>query len=166
MGFEDRPDYFVDSEQEEHSAPVAGDCIDFGERDGYVDRPQRKPRRRHHPMLILLLAIIAVCSGIVYIRYWVPYVDEATVTGHITDIERRGILFKTYEGRMTALQPHNDSIREFDFVIMDTALVRRLQAVQAGGDRVVLVYERYYGILPWRGNSTNVVTGWHYPPQP
>ena len=41
---------------------------------------------------VLFLALIAAC----WLRYFSPYVEEATQYGYVEHIEKRGTVFKTY----------------------------------------------------------------------
>lgn len=131
----------------------------------------KPPRKRRHHFWIWFLLILIVALGItVYFRYFSPYITDARVSGYITEIERRGIVFKTYEGQMISESALTDTTRvysrDFSFSIADTALVSRLQQLQGTGRPVTLVYERYYATLPWRGNQPCVVTGIVNAPQP
>lgn len=169
---EKHSDYFVDdsgnSESQETSSE-AGNRIDFGE-DSRNTTGQRVPaeqpasggrRRGRRWIAILVVVCIVVISGLVYVRYFNPYAVESQVTGYVTNVERRGIIFKTYEGDMITESNLTDTAhvysRAFTFTIPDAELARRIQATQGSGKKVKLYYSKYYGVLPWRGASKNVV---------
>lgn len=110
-----------------------------------------------------LLAIICVVLAIViYFRYFNPFVDDAIEQGHIMKVERRGLIFKTYEGEListTALK-NSDAIyqRDFTFSFANDSLGKEAMRLQTTGELVTLHYVSYDGIVPWRGASKNVVT--------
>lgn len=75
-------------------------AFDFGENAGhdYESMPV-KPRRRGRRILIWFFIIVICALGLtVWIRYFVPYVTESQTTGFVTLVEKRGIIFHTFEG--------------------------------------------------------------------
>lgn len=123
------------------------------------------PRKRHRLRRVLVwfgIIVMASLAVIGYLRYFNPYVTDAHARGYITSVERRGIIFKTYEGEMITEQALTDTLRvysrDFSFTIPDEKMARRLQEMQGTGRPVTIVFSRYYGMLPWRGGSTAVVT--------
>jgi len=106
--------------------------------------------------------VAAVLTIAIILRYFVPYVSEARVTGYITSVERRGLLIKTFEGEMITESSLTDTTRvysrDFSFSVDNDSLARRLQDFQGTGRAVVVTYKRYYGMIPWRGASTCIVT--------
>ena len=169
MNLDEHKDYFLD-EDEHEATPASGTVIDFtpGRTAIPAKEPERqeKPRSRHRGRKFFawfIVIVIIVLAGLFYVRYLNPYAVEARTTGYVTDLEKRGIIFKTFEGTMATESALGDSskvyARNFTFTVPDTLLARRLQDISTGSSRkVTLVYERYYGMLPWRGGSTNVVT--------
>lgn len=120
-------------------------------------------KRRMRVWVWCVLAILAVALGVaLWLRYFNPYVMDAKVAGYVTNVERRGILFKTYEGEMISEASLVDTTkiyqRDFMFSVENTSLARRLQSLQSTGRPVRLTYKRYYAPVPWRGASTVVVT--------
>lgn len=169
---DDKPDYFLasDTETEEtdpvtEQAPAAGNTIDFGAGHTVNDcAGSVKPRRRGHKWLwIAALVCVATLAGVFYLRYCSPYVTDARMRAYIINVDKRGLLFKTYEAEVVSESALADTARvysrEHQMSVTDAALARRLQAVQGTGRPVTLLYERYYGTLPWRGGSKYVVTG-------
>ncbi len=169
MNLDEHKDFFLD-EDEHDEAPGKGTVIDFT--PGRPATPEKEPQRqekvrpRHRGRKFFawfIVIVVLVLAGLFYVRYLNPYAVEARTTGYVTDLEKRGIVFKTFEGTMATESALGDSskvyARTFTFTVPDTALARRLQDISTGPSRkVTLVYERYYGMLPWRGGSTNVVT--------
>lgn len=170
-------DYMFDDE--EHEAPrrdpvakTQGPEIDFLHEDtaakseptpspAAASAPRRRHRGRKFLFIVALLAII--CGGVAfYLRYCSPYVTDARVTGYITSIEKRGFVFKTFEGEMVTESSLTDTVRVYSrpmaFSVESDSLARRLQALQGSGRPVTLTYERYNATLPWRGSSVNIIT--------
>ncbi len=163
--------YTHDGEQDTASG---GGKIDFSDSDRVTDAPQSasassttsgSPRPRHRMRKFLLwvgFVIVVALAATIYIRYFNPYVTDARVRGYVTTVERRGILFKTYEGEMITEQSLADTIRvysrDFTFTIPDEEMAKELQQYQGTGRQVTVTYSRYYGMLPWRGASTAVLT--------
>lgn len=123
--------------------------------------PRRHPLRR--ALIWCGVAVAAVLAAVAWLRYFNPYVEDAKTTGYITSVERRGIIFKTFEGQMITNESLTDTTRvysrDFAFSIPDDSLARAIQAWQGTGRPVTLTYKRYYGSLPWRGASLTVATG-------
>lgn len=172
---DDYPDYYLGDDDEQ---PRQGRRIDFvpqgsgrpmddydddeeelhdeTERDDYRGpRPERRRRRGGFNFTGLLTALLVVAASLtVYFRYITPYAQESVVTGTVLGVERRGLIFKTYEA--TVLMP-DGTTAEVSVASEDVA--RKMQALQGTDTQVNLECERYYGAAPWRGKSTTVVTG-------
>lgn len=110
--------------------------------------------------------VLVIASVIAYFRYLSPCVDDAVMEVCVTHIEKRGVLFKTYEAEIVVPESsaggsHDATpyIRPSAITVSDPAVAERLSALQATGQPVRLRYRRYYGTLPWRGESKTVVTG-------
>lgn len=168
---DEKPDYFVGDNRDKDSAaaPDAGATLDFGDggHDGYsFDNRDRAPKRhsRGRRIVAWVIAVCVVALAIVgYFRYFNPYATEARIDGYVVNVERRGLLFKTYEAEIISESALTDTARVYSRTltvsIPSANLAHRLQAMQGSGRRVSLVTERFYGMLPWRGASTTVVTG-------
>lgn len=123
-----------------------------------------QPKKRKSHFWAWALTIIIIGLGVTcYFRYFNPYITEARVTGYITQIERRGMIFKTFEGQMITESALTDTTRiysrDFSFSVADQTVVKQLQNLQGSGKPVTLEYERYYATVPWRGSQPVVVTG-------
>lgn len=168
---DDHRDYFIEEDDtpkssernisfvDEQSTPQSsGGSMD----DSHREDNKKYSRWKRRIAMTIIIVVIAL-SGLIFIRYFNPYVDDARETGYVVSVERRGIVFKTYEGMMLTPESFSDTTqvyqRDFTFSIPDRQLARRLQEMQGTGQKVTVVYERYYGILPWRGASKIVVTG-------
>lgn len=185
---DDSDDYFLHdfSEENDNTAstpqPGAGDApvtdtpdtpreqternFDFNGTPGVTPDPPARPRRRRsrwrRTMWWVFLVLFAVLAGAFYIRYFVPHTTESKVTGFITNVEKRGIVYKTFEGEMISQSRLVDKEhlyqRDVVFSIPDDSLGRALQALQGTGHPVELTVKRYYGTIPWRGATNTIVT--------
>lgn len=177
MDSDERPDNFLNSEEVDkarrekeaqtttEAAPANAatdpDVAADGGRGGETSR--QKPRRRGRRVLAWLILLVFIPLGVIaWLRYLNPYVVDAQESGYVYNVERRGVIFKTFEGEMIADRSLRDSSRVYpqhlQFSVPDDSIARLLQEYQNRGTRVTVTYERYSGTLPWRGASVNVVT--------
>ena len=122
-----------------------------------------KPRRRARFYLWLVLA--AVCAGAIvtiYLRYFSPYIEDATQYGYVENIEKRGMLFKTFEGTLIPYKELMDTTRvyhrDFIFTAADVKVATELKRAELDHRPVRVEYKRYFGTLPWRGASQIIIT--------
>lgn len=140
-----------------------GKSFDFdgGAAGGGPSAPQPKPRRRHRWWWFWLI-LFGLAAGAFYVRYYVPHTEESKITGYVTNVEKRGLVFKTFEGEMISEKQLADSNkiyqRDVTFSMPDDSMGRAVQAWQDSGRPVVLTVKKYYGTLPWRGASGTIVT--------
>lgn len=110
---------------------------------------------------IILLSIIIVGLGIfLYVWFYVPFSDEGVKVGQLNDIKHKGIVFKTYEGKLIqsgfwAGQSGMQS-NTFEFSVEDDNVAQQLKRLNEN-QIVKLHYKEYYGVLPWRGYSKYIV---------
>lgn len=138
--------------------------ISFGSGSDQTPSNGKKKTHRWRKFLLWLTVIIVIVLSIaIYIRYFNPYVTDARVSGYVTNVEKRGLFFKTFEGEMISQQkladPTHIYTRDFYFTVTNDSVADILQGIQGSGRLVTLTYDRYWGVLPWRGGSTIVVTG-------
>ncbi|MCD7901714.1 MAG: hypothetical protein LUH22_18220 [Bacteroides sp.] len=105
--------------------------------------------------MILLLGLILFIG----IRYYYPY-GEGVKSGQLNFVVHKGIIFKTYEGKLIQSgfwsdKPGGIQSNEFNFSIADSQIADSL--MKAGGKIVDLHYKEYFGALPWRGYSRYIV---------
>lgn len=125
------------------------------------EQPQPSPRKkRGHGWMWFFVIVALVLAGALTVRYFIPYITESRVTGYVTLVEKRGIVFPTFEGEMISESQLADTSRIYSrdvyFSIPDDEMALRLQQYQGTGRPVTVTFKKYYGTLPWRGAS-NVV---------
>ena len=112
---------------------------------------------------LVSIALVLVLSGIVYYKYYFPF-GEGVISGELNYMVHKGILFKTYEGKLiqsgfrstgasagAAIQSY-----EFEFSVKNKEIAEKLML--SSGRDMELRYVEYKGTLPWRGFSKYVVT--------
>ena len=108
-----------------------------------------------------VIVIIALCVA-VYLRFFSPYIDDATQYGYVDHIERRGTIFKTYEGVLIPYKELLDTTRvyqrDFIFSAANAEIGKRLIDFQDSGLPVRVRYKKYNATLPWRGSCKIIVT--------
>lgn len=125
------------------------------------------PAKRRMIWLWIGAALIVIALILtVWLRYFSPYVDEATQYGYVNKIERRGTIFKTYEGELLPFRNVLDTTR------VDTLSVNRdeltftavpkvaatLRTCLYSNRPVRVTFKRYHATLPWRGDSKTIIT--------
>jgi hypothetical protein len=96
--------------------------------------------------------------------YWGTY-DDGVMAGKILRISERGVLFKTYEGKINletfgALRGASPIAESFDFSVekSETELIKELQTVALSGERINLYFKKRYARFPWRGETKYFAT--------
>jgi hypothetical protein len=122
----------------------------FGER---VKRNTKTIVRR----LLLILLILGI--GTFAFLYWGTY-ENGVMAGKILRISQKGILFKTYEGKINletfgALKGASPIAESFDFSVEkdEQELIMQLEEVALSGERVNLYFVKRYARFPWRGDT-------------
>jgi hypothetical protein len=110
-------------------------------------------------IFLTTLLIVLVGSGIFYWRYFYVF-GEGVKAGELNFMVRKGVFFKTYEGRLIqtgykSVVPGSVQSNEFDFSATDVKIAETLML--SGGQLVELHYKEYFGAIPWRGNSKYIV---------
>lgn len=126
---------------------------------------ETEPRHRHRgrKFLVWIITLAVIALGVTfYLRYCNPYVAEAHMQAYVTGVEKRGMLFKTNEAQLISREAVTDTVHLYTHAlslsVASDSLVGVLRSYQGTGRPVTIVYERYYGSLPWRGASTGVIT--------
>lgn len=116
----------------------------------------RRPFRKFFRWVGLILGAGLIL--IVYFRYYFVF-GEGAKAGELNYLVHKGVLFKTYEGRLIQSGVRGQSgamqSNEFMFSVEDPELARKLMA--NSGQVFNLHYREYRGALPWRGVSVYVV---------
>ncbi|MCM1440400.1 MAG: hypothetical protein NC131_14525 [Roseburia sp.] len=125
-------------------------------------QPRRHHRARH--MLIIIILIALIVGGLAfYLTFISPYATDSRVSGYVTNIEKRGFVFKTFEGEMVTESALADTSHIYNlplaFSVKSDSIASILQSYQGTGRPLTVVIERYNATLPWRGSSKNVVVG-------
>lgn len=96
-----------------------------------------------------------------WLRYFSPYVEGAVQYGYVENIDKEGIVFKTFEGVLIPYKELFDTTRiyqrDFVFTAADAKIAAKLKLMEKGAVPVRLEYDRYHATLPWRGASKIVV---------
>ncbi|WP_226389242.1 hypothetical protein [Penaeicola halotolerans] len=106
------------------------------------------------PIGLVVLAII------IWWRYFFVF-SEGVKAGDLNYFEKKGFVFKTYEGRLVQAgfqspTPGGLQSNEFRFSVESDEIASKLE--RASGRFVELRYKEYFAPVPWRGASTYVVT--------
>ena len=163
--FFDGPDFLEDEKKEKKpQEPVySPDTPDYWEQD--------EPKFEHLKFsrkgtFYVILTSFAVLLGLIiafYLRFCSPYIDGAVAYGYVDHIERRGTVFKTYEGTLINYKDLHDTTRlykrDFVFTASNKGVATALKYKQQEGKPVKVDYKVYHATLPWRGASKIVITG-------
>lgn len=122
-----------------------------------------KPHSRI-PFWVWIAAAVVVIGLVVgcWIRYFSPYVEDATQFGYVEHIEKRGTIFKTYEGTLIPYKELMDTTRiysrDFIFSVEDNKTAAKLKKALYDARPIRVSYKKYHATVPWRGASKIVVT--------
>lgn len=126
-----------------------------------MSKPQKsEKRKRWKKPLFITIAVLIVGFGVFFgIKFYYPF-GEGVKTGQLNYVVYKGIIFKTYEGKLIQSgfwtnKPGGIQSNEFEFSVRDKELAEKL--MHAGGQIVELHYKEYFGALPWRGYSKYIV---------
>lgn len=110
----------------------------------------------------ILWFTVLILIGVGIFFWWRYYFvfGEGVKSGTLNFVVYKGVVFKTYEGRMIqtgykSQVPGSVQSNEFDFSITDPTVAETL--MMAGGKVVEVHYTEYNGALPWRGVSKYIV---------
>jgi hypothetical protein len=113
---------------------------------------------------ILLLAGVVVGLIVFAFFYWATY-EDGVMAGKILRISEKGVLFKTYEGKINletfgAMRDTSPIAESFDFSVekSEHELIQQLQQVALSGERVNLYFVKRYARFSWRGDTKYFAT--------
>jgi hypothetical protein len=112
---------------------------------------------------ILRIGVIIILVVLVIGFWWRYYFvfGEGVKAGNLNFFVRKGVVFKTYEGRLIqdgfkTASPGALQSNEFEFSVTSDSIASILD--RSSGKIVELRYKEYLHPLVWRGMSTYVVT--------
>ena len=124
-----------------------------------------KPTPYRHRRLIVYSSTILLLFAVIfalYIYFFTPCVDEAETYGYVENIEKRGLIFHTYEGVILPYRSVMDTARVYDkdfvFSVNNVHVATELKMKQQTGVPVRVEYVRYRTRFPWRGEEKTIVT--------
>jgi hypothetical protein len=107
---------------------------------------------------ILWTFVTVLVVALIAFGYWRFYFvfAEGTKAGQLNTFQKKGIMFKTYEGKIIQSGfKANVQSNEFEFSVENERIAEQL--LQNSGREVELHYKRYFGSLPWRGVQSYIV---------
>lgn len=109
---------------------------------------------------ILSIVLIIALAIFIWWRYFFVF-SEGVKSGDLNYFEKKGVVFKTFEGRVVQAGFQSPSAgalqsNEFRFSVVDESVAQKLD--RASGQFVELRYKEYIRPVPWRGASPYVVT--------
>lgn len=110
--------------------------------------------------VLWLLGILIFAFGIfIYVRFYYVF-GTGVKSGELNYLVYKGVLFKTYEGKLIqsgfrADKPGGLQSNQFDFSVVDKKIAEQLMI--SSGKNVQLHYKEYFSTLPWRGYTKFVV---------
>ncbi|MCB0764459.1 MAG: hypothetical protein R2815_09815 [Flavobacteriales bacterium] len=112
--------------------------------------------RKYLWRILLVLLLILGITG--YFRYFWVF-GTGVKSGELNYVVHKGVMFKTYEGKMiqTGIRSQAGTLQSFEFMfsVEDEAIATTLMA--NSGKQFNLHYREYVAALPWRGHSKFVV---------
>ena len=106
----------------------------------------------------VLVILLLVMAGVTYFRYFWVY-GTGVKAGELNYVVHKGVLFKTYEGRMiqTGIRSQAGTLESFEFIFSVADKNVADQLMVNSGNQFNLHYREYLAALPWRGHSRYVV---------
>ncbi|MEX2512756.1 MAG: hypothetical protein WD398_07615 [Cyclobacteriaceae bacterium] len=107
-----------------------------------------------------IIVVFIIIAGIFWWRYYFVFA-EGVKAGNLNYFEKKGFLFKTWEGRLVQdgfQSPNPGALQsnEFRFSAKGDSVAIMLE--RSGGQFVELRYKEFLNPIPWRGASKYVVT--------
>ena len=112
-----------------------------------------------------LILFVLGFAGLYSFYYFAIY-EEGVMAGRVLSVTQRGMIFKTYEGKLSVesfgslkgVSPIAET-RDFSVESDETEVIKDLEKVAASGERVNLRFIRRYKTFPWRGETKYFVIG-------
>ncbi len=124
-----------------------------------MDNLQPKKKKGKKWLAWFFALLILLLAGFVYWKYYFV-LGVGVKSGELNYIVYKGVLFKTYEGKVIqsgyrADKPGGLQSNQFDFSVTDKKIAELLMT--ESGKHVQLHYKEYNGSLPWRGYTKYIV---------
>lgn len=153
---DDEFDDIVDDETpaETDKAPKRTDNDDdFDDDDDYITPPSQIRRRR---LRIALWAIAAVVIVFAFVKIVMlgRTVDEGNVRAFAISLEKKGLIFDSYEGEFAYENAPDSLIR---FSVTDAKVGKYIYRIMQTDSVLLLSYRRYRAAMPWRGETKTEV---------
>ena len=110
---------------------------------------------------VFIIILLAVSFFIYYGTY-----SEGTQAGVVMKITKKGVLFKTWEGRLdmgtvgkSRKEDLGSKIFEFSIHKENQTLIKQLKEAQLVGERVNLIFEQKYMRFLWEGETKYFAVG-------
>ncbi len=165
--YQEKNDYFENSDEPEVKPAEPKKPVYTPDDPAYWEEESEwehlKPRFRFRWWVwaagaFVIVGLIIAC----WLRYFSPYIEDATQFGYVENIEKRGTVFKTYEGVLLPYKELMDTTRlyrrDFIFTAKNDSLAALLKRAQFASRPVRIGYKQYHATLPWRGASKVIVT--------
>lgn len=124
----------------------------------------RLKRRTKKIVKLVFISLLVIAIAVFAFLYWATY-EEGVMAGKVLRISEKGMLFKTYEGKINletfgALRGASPIAESFDFSVYksEDELIEELRKVSLSGERVNLYFEKHYLTFPWRGDTKYFAT--------
>ena len=107
---------------------------------------------------IIWTIVTVLLAAISLFFYWRFYfvLAEGTQAGTLNIFQKKGIIFKTYEGKII-LSGFKANVQSNEFSFSVTRKEVAEQLLKVSGREVNIHYQQYFGSLPWRGMQNFVV---------
>ncbi len=99
--------------------------------------------------------LVVALAVLVYWRFYFV-LAEGTQAGTLNIFQKKGILFKTYEGKII-LSGFRANVQSNEFSFSVTREDVAAELLKISGKEVNVHYRQYFGALPWRGMQQYIV---------
>ena len=167
-GDDSEPDYYSDAEPAPRPKKPKSPRLDPEDPDYWISNDDDSPLSGIMPSAdsrwkwkaTAILAVVIALFG-VWIWFFRPYSDGAVKYGYIKNMERRGSLFKTFEGSMIPYKELGDPnplyFEEVRFSVAGDSLAAHMKRMMLGCVPVRVEYETYHTSLPWNGEQKMII---------
>lgn len=125
----------------------------------------QKSKRMFKKILKWVVGIALLIFIVINSFYYFAVYEEGVMAGKVLRITEKGVMFKTYEGKLNldtfgALKGTSPIAESFDFSVEsgEKDVIKELEQVALSGERVNLHFIKRYKAFPWRGDTNYFVT--------